>query len=312
MNYTLHQLQIFVKIAELGSISKAAEALFLSQPGVSLQLQQLQQQFDMPLTEPSGRRILITDFGHEIAAAARRILLEADALNRQADAYKGILSGRMRIAVVSTGKYVMPYFLTDFLQKHPAIELHMDVTNRQRVLDSIRQREADFGLVSILPGVDTMESLPLMPHRIYLVGKAGSKASVFGKKGVAWEKVPLIFREKGSGTRLLMEAFLREKGIPYQLKLELISNEAVKQAVLAGLGFSILPLVGIRHELQTGELEIIPVEGLPLKTDWQLIWLSKRRLLPVPQAYLDYIGKQAAQLVNRHFPHQQFEPSGVN
>jgi len=306
MNYTLHQLQIFVKIAELGSISKAAEALFLSQPGVSLQLQQLQQQFDMPLTEPSGRRILITDFGHEIAAGARRILLEADALNRQADAYKGILSGRMRIAVVSTGKYVMPFFLTDFLQKHPAIELHMDVTNRQRVLDSIGQREADFGLVSILPNDDTMESLPLMPHRIYLVGKAGSKAVIFGKNGVAWEKVPLIFREKGSGTRLLMEAFLREKGIPYQLKLELISNEAVKQAVLAGLGFSILPLVGIRHELQTGELEIIPVEGLPLKTDWQLIWLKKRRLLPVPQAFLDFIKQNAPQLVERHFPQQQF------
>lgn len=130
MNYTLNQLRIFLKVTQTQSVTKAAEELNLTQPAVSIQLRNLQNQFDIPLTEVVGRKIYITDFGREMAEAAENILNQVHAINYKTLAYKGQLSGRLKISVVSTGKYVMPYFLADFLKQHPGIELLMDVTNK--------------------------------------------------------------------------------------------------------------------------------------------------------------------------------------
>ncbi|MEZ4934585.1 MAG: LysR family transcriptional regulator [Saprospiraceae bacterium] len=151
MNYTLNQLEIFVKITEIQSITKAAEALHLTQPAVSIQLKNLQNQFDIPLTEVVGRKIYVTEFGKEIAQAAKKILAEVHAINHKTMAYKGHLTGKLKISVVSTGKYVMPYFLSGFVQQHPAIELDMDVTNKTKVIESLENNMVDFSLVSVLP-----------------------------------------------------------------------------------------------------------------------------------------------------------------
>ena len=133
MNYTLNQLRIFLKITQTESVTKAAEELHLTQPAVSIQLKNFQDQFDIPLTELVGRKIYITDFGKEIAEAAENILNQVNAINYKTQAYKGQLSGRLRISVVSTGKYVMPYFLSGFMKQHEGIELEMDVTNKRRM-----------------------------------------------------------------------------------------------------------------------------------------------------------------------------------
>ena len=151
MNYTLHQLQIFLKIAELKSITKASEALHLTQPAVSIQLKNFQDQFPIPLTEVVGRQLYITDFGMEIAKAAEKILNEVHAINYKTLAFKGQLSGRLKISVVSTGKYVMPYFLSDFMKQNKGVDLIMDVTNKSRVVESLENNEVDFALVSVLP-----------------------------------------------------------------------------------------------------------------------------------------------------------------
>ncbi|MCC6600797.1 MAG: LysR family transcriptional regulator, partial [Crocinitomicaceae bacterium] len=151
MDYTLHQLHVFTKVVQQKSITRAAEELFMSQPAVSIQLKNLQSHFDIPLTEVAGRQLFITDFGKEIYDMAERIISEVNAINYKTMAYKGNLSGRIVFSSVSTGKYILPYFLTDFMKKHEGIDLVMDVTNKSAVVDSLRKNEVDFAIVSVPP-----------------------------------------------------------------------------------------------------------------------------------------------------------------
>lgn len=301
MNYTLHQLQVFLKITQMQSITKAAEELHLTQPAVSIQLRNFQEQFEIPLTEVVGRKLYITAFGKEIAVAAERILNEVYAINYKTMAYKGQLAGRLKISVVSTGKYVMPYFLTDFLQQHQGIELILDVTNRAKVIESLEKNEVDFSLVSVLPEHLQVESEKLLQNQLYLVGNAEQKLT--GKKHdqSILETLPLIYREAGSGTRLVMEKFIEQRNLPIRKKLELTSNEAVKQAVIAGLGCSIMPLIGIKNELNNGDLQIIPVKGFPIKSVWNLIWMKNKNFSLVAQSFLNYIKKEKNRIIKERF-----------
>ena len=301
MNYTLHQLQVFLKVTQTKSITKAAEELHLTQPAVSIQLKNLQDQFEIPLTEVVGRQLYVTDFGREIAHAAENILNEVYAINYKTSAFKGQITGRLKISVVSTGKYVMPYFLSDFMKEHQGIELLMDVTNKNKVLESLEQNEVDFALVSILPTTVNVEKLDLLQNKLYLVGNSPLSLNNNTKVKDIFEELPIIFREKGSGTRQTMEAFFNRNEIAVLKKMELSSNEAVKQALLAGLGYSIMPLIGIRNELQNKELQIIPVKGLPITTTWRIVWLKGKKLSPVSAAYLTYLKKNIPNIVHNRF-----------
>ncbi|MGY6743191.1 MAG: LysR family transcriptional regulator [Cecembia sp.] len=301
MNYTLHQLQVFLKITQTQSITKAAEELHLTQPAVSIQLRNFQDQFDIPLTEVVGRRLYITDFGKEIAEAAERIVEQVSAINYKTAAYKGQLTGKLKISVVSTGKYVMPYFLAGFIKKHPGIELKLDVTNKAMVINSLDENEIDFALVSILPEAMQVESIPLMENKLYLVANKEFEVDqkVYSKK--FFEDIALIYREQGSGTRLTMERYLRDNGIPVRKKMELTSNEAVKQAVIAGLGYSVMPLIGIKNEIQDGDLKIVPVEDFPIVTTWNLIYMKNKRFSPVAEAFLDYLKQEKGNIIKERF-----------
>jgi DNA-binding transcriptional LysR family regulator len=301
MHYTLNQLQIFLKIAQTQSVTKAAEELNLTQPAVSIQLKNFQQQFDIALTEVVSRKIYITDFGKEIAIAAENIINQVNAINNKTMAFKGQLTGRLKISVVSTGKYVMPFFLSNFMKQHAGIELLMDVTNKNKVIESIENNEVDFALVSILPKNMHIEKMDLLQNKLYLVGNESIDFNYGKVSKDFFEKLPLIFREKGSGTRQSMEHFISSKGLNVIKKMELTSNEAVKQALLAGLGCSIMPLIGIKNELHNKELKIIPIRGLPLKTTWRLIWLKGKKHSPVAQAFLTYLKKEKTNIVEQHF-----------
>lgn len=301
MNYTLNQLQIFLKIVQTESVTKASEELHLTQPAVSIQLKNFQDQFDIPLTEVIGRKIYITDFGREIANAAEVIIQQVHAINYKTMAYKGQLTGRLKISVVSTGKYVMPYFLSQFMQQHPGIELEMDVTNKQKVIESLENNEVDFALVSILPKNLNVEKLDLLQNKLFLVGNAQQNVESRENVKEFFENLPLIFREKGSGTRQTMEKFINQNHISVLKKMELTSNEAVKQALLAGLGFSIMPLIGIRNELRNNELQIIPMKGLPIKTNWSLIWLREKKHSPVSEAFLKFLQKEKDSIAHETF-----------
>ena len=301
MNYTLNQLQIFLKVVQNESVTKAAEELHLTQPAVSIQLKNFQDQFEIPLTEVVGRKLYITEFGKEIATAAENIINQVHAINYKTLSYKGQLSGRLKISVVSTGKYVLPYFLADFMKQHPGIELLIDVTNMTKVIESLEANEVDMALVSILPTTINFEKLDLLKNKLFLVG---NKKSVFKKESKTkdiFKELRLIFREKGSGTRQNMESFIDRHHLEIVNKMELTSNEAVKQALLAGLGYSIMPLIGIRNELHNNELFIIPIKGLPITTTWSLIWLKGKKHSLVSKAFLDYLKKEKSRIVQEKF-----------
>ena len=301
MNYTLNQLQVFLKVVQTESVTKASEELHLTQPAVSIQLKNFQNQFDIPLTEVVGRKIYITDFGREIAESAENILNQVYAINYKTLAYKGQLTGRLKISVVSTGKYVMPFFLADFMKQNSGIDLLMDVTNKNKVIESLENNEVDFALVSILPTTLNIDKLDLLQNKLYLVGSTKTKFKKNFATTDIFKDLPLIFREKGSGTRQIMESFINSNNLSVLKKMELTSNEAVKQALLAGLGYSIMPLIGIKNELQNNELQIIPIKGLPIKTIWSLIWLKKKKHSPVSLLFLNHLKNEKSHIVQEQF-----------
>jgi DNA-binding transcriptional LysR family regulator len=291
MKYTLNQLNVFLKVVEHESVTKAAAELFMTQPAVSIQLRNFQDQFDIPLTEVIRKRLYITDFGKEIALIAERILNEVESINYKTQAYKGVMTGKLRISSVSTGKYVMPYFLSGFAETHEGVDLSLDVTNKQKVIESLVGNEIDFALVSVLPGEVDIEEELLMENKLYMIG--GRENQVESKN--------LIFREPGSATRAAMEDYLHKMGIPTKKRIELTSNEAVKQAVVAGLGHSIMPLIGLRNELLNGDIRIIESNDLPIVTKWRFIWLKDKLLSPVALAFLAYIREHKKEILDTKF-----------
>ena len=301
MNYTLHQLRIFTKIAENQSVTKTAEELHLTQPAVSIQLKNFQQQFPLALTEVVGRQLYLTDFGKEIARASARILEEVALIDHRIKSFGGQLAGRLKIAVVSTGKYVMPYFLSSFMDQHPGVDLEMDVTNKTQVVKTLENNEVDFALVSVLPKHLPVDQVKLMNNVLYLVGKKKAVSERYFYQEGALEKVSWLFREPGSATRSALENFLKSSQIRIRKKIELTSNEAVKQSVLAGLGFSVMPLIGLKNELNAGDLQVYPCKGLPVTTSWNLISLKNKNFSPEAKAFLEYLEKEKQEIISRSF-----------
>ena len=301
MNYTLHQLEIFYKISELKSVTKASEELFLTQPAVSIQLKKFQDQFKNPLFEVVGRKIYITEFGEEIAKAAAKVLEDVQALNYKALSFQGELAGKLKISIVSTAKYAMPYFLADFIGKHTSVDLVMDVTNKAEVVRSLESNDVDFAMVSTIPKNLKIDRVQLMENKLYLVGGRQYKHVSDDLSPKIFEQLPLIYREQGSATRNAMERFIASHKISTYKKMELTSNEAVKQAVVAGLGFSIVPLIGIKNELVNGDLQIIPVKDLPIVTNWNLIWLSSKNLSSIAKHFVEHINDNKSTIMDTHF-----------
>lgn len=301
MHYTLHQLQIFLKIVQTKSITKAAEELNLTQPAVSIQLKKLQDQFDIPLTEVIGRQLYVTHFGNEIAITAQKVLDEVETITYKSKTFKGILSGKLMVSVVSTGKYVMPYFLCDFLNQNKGIDLIMDVTNKSKVVKSLENNEVDFALVSILPDDIQLQSEILLENKLYLIGNQYAVSQIQNNYSNLFDEFPLIYREEGSATRLVMENYLQRNGIQSAKKMQLTSNEAVKQAVIAGIGYSIMPIIGLKNELESGDLKIISMKGFPIKSNWYLVWLKNKSLSPVAEAYINYIRDEKSKLKSNYF-----------
>jgi DNA-binding transcriptional LysR family regulator len=291
MNYTIHQLQIFLKIVETRSITKASEELFMTQPAVSIQQKNLQNQFEIPLIEVIGRQVYVTDFGKEVAILAERVIQELESINYKTQAFQGILAGKLSISSASTGKYVAPYFISGFLEKHPGIDLMLDVTNKSRVIESLKNNEIDFVLVSVLPDKLDIDYEVLLENKLYLMGNESTRNEI----------KPLIYRESGSATRMAMENYFELHEGKQRKKIELTSNEAVKQAVIAGIGHSVMPLIGMRNELLNNVMYILPATKLPIKTDWRLVWLKGKKLSPVSQAFLEYIRAEKQNIIDKYF-----------
>ncbi|MEH6619618.1 LysR substrate-binding domain-containing protein [Maribacter arcticus] len=209
--------------------------------------------------------------------------------------------GKLKFSIVSTGKYVIPYMLSNFMSQNKGVALMIDVTNKAEVIESLELNKVDFVIVSVLPKKLNIERVELMPNKLSLIaGKRGLNKARLTKKNI-FEQSPLIYREMGSATRVAMEQFIIKNKFDVRKKIELTSNEAVKLAVIAGLGVSIMPIIGLKNELMNKSAQIIPVKGLPIITKWNLIWLKSKKLSPTAKAFLEYLKSEKEQEIKANF-----------
>lgn len=299
MNFSLRQLQLFCAVVENNGITKASINLDITQPAISIQLKKLQKNFDLNLIEMHGKKIIVTDFGKSFYSHAKEVLKQVEEFKYSLDYLNGILSGKLKIATVSTGKYIMPFYLKNFLDLNKKIDLKLDVSNRKQVISAITNHEIDFALVSVLPNEIDFEEIILMRNPLYLIGPKNE--IVEGSFSTQKKEYPLIYREEGSGTRLVMQRHFDQINYSPKIKMELTSNEAVKQAVIAGLGYSMLSLLSIKHELKQNELKIIPDIQMRVRSTWRLIWLKNKKTSPVSEAFIDFIKNNKEAIYKDYF-----------
>lgn len=307
MNFTLQQFLVYRTVLQTGSLTQTAYQLHLTQPAVSAQLKNFLDHFDEPLIQRTHRQIRVTEKGLDILRHTERILDEIQLLNSKINRISEGLSGKLRISSVSTGKYLAPYFLSGFVKKNKNVDLSLNVTNKTNVVESLANGQADFALVSVLPENLQIEYIELLENKLFLVGSGQEPWTHGNAEPSIFLDLPLIYREEGSGTRYVMERYLRKQKWPFRIQLELTSNEAVKQAVIAGLGYSVMPLIGIKNEIMNGQLRIIPIQGFPIVSTWRLVWMKTKKMATLSKAYLEFLKENKSKIVENEFGwHQQF------
>jgi DNA-binding transcriptional LysR family regulator len=297
--YTLRQLDTFLEVARHLSISRTAETLHVTQPAVSMQMRQLEEAVGLSLFEQCGRGIRLTDAGqdfHQYAVAAVAQLKQMeDAMAER----RGLKKGRVELAIVSTAKYFVPMLLVRFRKKFPAVEVVLKIHNRENIMLMLARNEVDMVIMGRAPdsidciatifatnpmGVISAPEHPLSRRR-------GAPLSILKDQD-------FVVRENGSGTRQLMERVFSENGLNPPIVMEMPSNETVKQAVMAGMGLSFLSLRTIRHELASGHLVLLDLQGLPIERHWHVTHLTSKRLSPGASALKTFLIEEAGPLIN--------------
>ncbi len=290
MHLTLRQLKVFKAIAEHLSISRAAESLFLSQPAVSMQLKKLTDAVGLPLIEQVGKRVYLTPAGNVLYESCREISESLERLEMAIDDIQGLKQGRLRLAVVTTIEYFAPRVLGAFCDRYPGIEVELEVTNRKRLLDRLATNQDDLYILGQPPdGVD-VEAQPFMPNP--LVVMAARNHPLAGASHISLARLleePFILREPGSGTRKAAERLFESYGLSPKVRLELGSNEAIKQAVAGGLGVAVLSRHTLSLEGTESPLVVLDVEGFPLEKHWYLVYPKGKRLSVVAQRFYDHL-----------------------
>lgn len=300
---TLRQLRVFEAVARHRSFSRAAEELHLTQPAVSMQVKALEAQAGLPLFEQIGKRIHLTEAGEALQRHSRTIGDELREADEALDSMRGLQHGRLAIAVVSTAKYVAPPLLAQFLGAHPGVALRLAVDNREEVLRQLVDNEVDLAIIG-RPPEDleiSAEAFAQHPHVII----APPQHPLAGRRRLPLERIAketFIVREPGSGTRGLLERLFTTHGLPLNVSMEMASNESIKQAVLAGMGVSLLSLHTVGLELETGRLVVLDVEGLPVVRKWHIAHLARKRLSPVALACKRFLVAEAAAFLEHRLP----------
>ncbi|MFH1817632.1 MAG: LysR family transcriptional regulator [Pseudomonadota bacterium] len=286
---TFRQLEIFESIARLGSFTRASEELFLTQPTVSMQMKKLTETVGVPLIEQVGKKLHLTPDGQELAQATREIFGIMDRYTMSVAERQGLKQGQLRLMAITTASYFAPRLLGEFAKLYPGIEVSLRVTNKEQVLASIADNLDDLYFLGQPPEDIDVIATPIMDNPIVVV--AAPDHPLARKKKITLQRLaqePWLMREKGSGTRNAIERRFDENGIAIRPRLELGSNEAIKQAILAGLGISALS----RHVLtlnQPGQFAVLDVEGFPILRHWYAVYPAGRQLSVVARAFLDYL-----------------------
>lgn len=295
---TLHQLEVFEAVARQGSFTRAAEELLLTQPTVSQQIKQLTKAIGMPLFEQIGKRLYLTDAGREVLAVSRDISERFDQLEMTLANLKGLKQGNLRLAATTTAKYFVPRILGPFRHKYPGIKISLQVTNQEKVLERLADNLDDLYFTGQPPEGLDINLRPVLDNPLVVI--APHTHPLVHEKNIALQRLanePLILRESGSGTRASIERFFAENRISMNVEMEIGSNEAIKHAVVGGLGISILSRYALALEDPKGPLQVLDVEGFPIYRHWYVIYPASKQLSVVAQTFLDYLlneGKQIA------------------
>ena len=304
LHLTFRQLSVFESVARNLSYTRAAEELHLSQPAVSMQIRQLEENVAMPLFEQLGKKIYLTEAGHELYHYSRVIaeqLAEAESVLGE---LKGLKRGKLKIAVASTANYVAPQLLATFSQRFPTVTVSLDVTNRQALLHQLANNEIELAVMGQPPeGLDLVaESFVENP----LVVIAPVNHSLVRTKNIPLTRLQeetFLMREEGSGTRIAMERHFESEGVKIHMGMEMSSTEAIKQAVQAGLGLGVVSLHTVELELEANRLKVLDVEGFPIRRHWYIVHRKDKRLSASAVAFKNFLLDEAASLMKaRHNP----------
>lgn len=295
---TLRQLRIFETLARLGNYSRAAEEIHITQPAVSAQMRQLEALVGLPLIEQVGKSLTLTAAGREVLSYSRRILEEQNEAEKAIAAMRGLEAGELSIAVVSTAKYFAPRLLMEFWRAYPGLQLKLNIQNRDLTLRSMSNNEVDLAIMGRPPEKMAVVAEKFAPHPHVIIAPADHHLAA--RKRIRLEEIvnePFLVRERGSGTRLLTDKLFAGHGLKLEPRMEIASNETIKQAVIAGMGLSLLSAHTLGLEGRVGRLIALHVEGLPLVRSWHVIHRTGKHLTPAANALREMLLKRGARLI---------------
>ena len=297
--YTLKQIQTFIEVARQRSVSKAAERLFVTQPAVSMQIRQLEDAFGLPLIEPLGRNIQLTHAGETFLTHAIAAMGQFKDLESRMAEHVGLKRGRIDLAVVSTAKYFIPMLLVRFGQHFPGIDIQLRFDNRENILGLLTRNEADLVVMGRAPANLDCEATPFATNPQAFVAAPGH--ALVRRKHLPFSALAdysFVVREEGSGTRAAMERLFSEHQTLMNVVMVMPSNESIKQAVMAGMGLSFLSMRTVRHELASGHIALVDIEGMPLMGNWYITHLRQKKLSPAATSFKAFLTEQGGPLIN--------------
>lgn len=298
---TLRQLKVFEVVARNLSFTRAAEELHLTQPTVSIQLKQLTDIVGLPLLEQVGKRIFLTEAGHELLEVCHNIFDGLSRFEMTVSDMQGVKAGKLRLAVITTAKYFVPRLLGPFCERYPGIEISLKVTNRERLLQRLADNEDDLYILGQPPENMDIWVEPFLENPLVIL--ASHTHPLAGKKNISAQRIaeePFLMRESGSGTRLATENFFKERGLTLKIRMELGSNEAIKQAVAGGLGITALSAHTLALEKSGDELAVLDVEGFPIRRQWHVAYSKGKQLSVVAKTFLDFLQQESQPMAERY------------
>jgi LysR family transcriptional regulator, low CO2-responsive transcriptional regulator len=303
MNITFRQLRLVAALAETGSVSAAARATHVTQPTASMQLREVTDSVGLPIYEIVAKRVQMTEVGLALAAAARAIAGEWDRFTQTVDQMNGLTRGKLRVAVVSTAKYFVPRLLGGFCAKHPDIEISLEVLNRDGVIQRLRDNLDDLYIMSMPPSDVELVDQILMPNPLVVIAPSShrlAKKPHLTLRDIRDER--FILRERGSGTRMAVDAHFKACSVAPNLRLELGNNEAIKEAVAGKLGIAIVSAHALHASAAKSGLTVLKVSGFPIKSAWHLVHRKGKVLSPIAAVFRQHLvsesTKWAAKLNN--------------
>lgn len=295
MHLTLRQLKVFEAVARHLNYTRAAEELFLTQPAVSMQVKQMEEQVGIPLFEQVGKRIFLTEAGEEVYRYSRGIAEQLEELETTLANMKGLRAGKLKIAIVSTAQYVVPNLLGDFCRLYPGVTVSLGVTNRESLLYQLSENLIDMAVMGQPPTELGFEAVAFMENPLVVIAPPEHALAREKKIPLDWlQSEVFLVREKGSGTRMAMERFFAERHIQLKTGMEVSSNEAIKQSVQAGLGLGVVSIHTLDLELALKRLVILDVESFPIPRYWYIVHRQGKRFSQVAQVFKAFMLDESA------------------